>query len=179
MSEPTPAEPVPTPPTPKRRGWPWIVGIVAVLLSFGLGLGIGLSAVDESVTADSPVATAEPADDEPAPKPKSEPAPEPEFYEPTVADYVLTIKELEKQCFGSAGCNISFRVEVTTLYTETVDPNATYELTYEVQGGDDPLLNTLTLTGDQYETDESEFIGTASSDAKLTAVVTSVSKRGL
>lgn len=177
MNEPT-APPLPPQPRKSRR-WPWIVGMLA---TFVLGLGLGSVAGDSE---DDPVASPavdattesepEAAVEEEA-EPEPDPEPEPEFYEPTADDFALAIKELERQCFGSAGCNVTFRIELTSLYTGQLDPSKTYELTYEIEGGEDPLLNTLELTGEEYLTDSEERIGTASSDAELSAVVTDVSE---
>ncbi|SEF16061.1 hypothetical protein [Jiangella alba] len=94
-------------------------------------------------------------------------------------DYLLTIKVLEQSCFGSAGCNVTYRIEVTSLYLEEVDPNATYELTYEVQGGEDTRINTLQITGATYSVDEQEMVSTPSEATELVAVVTAVSRRGM
>jgi hypothetical protein len=71
---------------------------------------------------------------------------------------------------------VTFRVDLTYLGWEDLDPNVTYELTYEIQGGEDVLINTLEVTGDEYSRDESEQMGTASSDDELTAVVIDVTE---
>lgn len=97
-------------------------------------------------------------------------------YAPSVDDFELTVKTLAKECFGTAGCNATFRVELAYGGRE-LDPTTTYELTYEIHGGEDPLINTLTVTGDEYVVDEEEFIGTTSSNADLTAEVLDVSER--
>jgi hypothetical protein len=85
---------------------------------------------------------------------------------------------LTKECFGSAGCNITFRVRLA--YDDTagqLDPDKTYELTYKIRGGEDPLTNTLEITGDNYSTDQEELISTPSSSTKVTAVVTDVEEQ--
>jgi hypothetical protein len=97
------------------------------------------------------------------------------YHTPVPADFTLTVKVLEKQCFGSAGCNITFRIDLSG--GGELDPDKTYELTYEVKGGEDPLINTMTVTGKQYERQDRESIQTSSSSKKLTAVVTSVTER--
>jgi hypothetical protein len=162
---------------PGKRRWllPTLVGIGAFVLGVGVGVVGGEGETDTSppTTAANGGVTASAAAEAPSPEP---PPPPPEPYQPTAADYELTIKTLEKQCFGSAGCNVTFRIELAYVGLESPDPTSTYELTYEVQGGEDPLINTLTVTGDQYSTDESEFISTTSSDAELVAVVQDVTE---
>ncbi|MBB5786723.1 hypothetical protein [Jiangella mangrovi] len=156
----------------------------SIVGAFIVGTVVGI-AVDGG---DSDTATAAPSEKAeessgaavaPPPRPQPEPEPEPTYYEPTPEDYLLTIKVLEQTCFGSAGCNVSYRIEVTSLYLGEVDPNATYELTYEIQGGEDTRINTLEITGDRYSVDEQEMVSTPSEDTELAAVVTDVSKRGL
>ena len=167
----------PTEPQTKRR-WllPTLVGVGAFVLGVGVGVvgSEGETDTPPPATAVNGGVTASAAAEAPSPEPPPPPPPEP--YQPTPADYALTIKTLEKQCFGSAGCNVTFRIELAYVGLESPDPTSTYELTYEVQGGEDPLINTLTVTGDQYSTDESEFISTSSSDAELVAVVMDVTE---
>lgn len=92
---------------------------------------------------------------------------------PRPADFELTVKIMKKECFGSAGCNITYRI-VVGYGGPTIDPSTTYSVTYEIAGGEDTQINTFTITGDQYEVDSEELIGTKSSSAKLTARVTDV-----
>ena len=49
-------------------------------------------------------------------------------------------------------------------------------LTYTVTGAEDPLINTLEVTGDQYSTEQEERVSTPRSSSKLKATVTGVSK---
>jgi hypothetical protein len=98
------------------------------------------------------------------------------YHEPAKEDFTLTVKTLEKECFGSAGCNITFRVVLEFVNDIMLDPSKTYEITYDVKGGDEPLTNTLKLTGENYEHDDEEFISTSKSSAKLKAVITDVSE---
>jgi hypothetical protein len=101
-------------------------------------------------------------------------------YVPTADDFMLTVKILEQECFGSAGCNVRFRVELTHLggpNYEDLDAAGRYELTYEIEGGEDPYINTLEITGDEYSQDDRQRISTESSDFELTAVVLDVTDR--
>jgi hypothetical protein len=176
---PPPQPPLPSAPRNTARG---LLVALFVVGAFVVGVAVGI-AVDGADPDSATAAPSEAADETtpPAPMstPKPEPEPEPAYYEPTPEDYLLTIKVLEQSCFGSAGCNVRFRIEVTSLYIDEVDPTATYELTYEIQGGEDTRINTLEITGDRYSVDEQEMVSTPSEDTELVAVVTEVSKLGL
>lgn len=108
-----------------------------------------------------------------------EPDPEPSYHDPAVDDFTLEPKILSQECFGSAGCLVEFRVELTYIkdFGQGLDPDITYEITYELHGAEDPYINTLELTGTQYSTEESESVSTVSSDAELTIEVVSVSEQ--
>lgn len=177
-TEPTPGPHAGMYPTINRkpRRWPWIVGIVAAWF-VGMVIGAGITADVEPTAAPEPGASAVQADEpEPEPKPEPEPEPEPKYDEPAEDSFELTVKTLEKKCFGSAGCNMTFRIEVAASDpTISLDPSKTYELTYEIKGSEDPYVNTLTLEGDEYITDQEEFVGTAG-DVELKAIVTGVSE---
>jgi hypothetical protein len=94
---------------------------------------------------------------------------------PTKNDFKLKVKILRKKCFGSAGCNVTYRIDVT--YTGSgLDPSIRYEVTYEVKGGEDPNVNTFEVTGDSASVQQEESTSTKRSGDKLTAVATSVSE---
>lgn len=96
---------------------------------------------------------------------------------PEAADFKLTPKITEKHCYGSAGCNVSFEVDLA-YDGPTLDESDTWRLTYEVSGVDDgPLIGTLEVNGRRYDR-ASENAGTKSSKAKLTIKVTDVEKIG-
>jgi len=97
-----------------------------------------------------------------------------DYHTPVPADFKLDIKILSRECFGSAGCNVAFRVTLAKMGNYVLDPDREYEITYEVRGGDEVKVNTMTITGDQYSDDDEQLIGTKSSKSKLTAVIMSV-----
>lgn len=174
---PQPGQVYGQPPAPpaqpaKKKAPTWAVVVAAVILGV---CGIGTIAAIASGGTDDPgpapgqrEAPAEPAADKPDP-------PDPAFAGLDPDDIELSIKTLEKQCFGSAGCNIVFRIELAYDGPD-LDPAVTYEVTYEITGGDDPYISTLTVTGTEYSTTQEEFLGTPSSSAELTATVTDVSQ---
>jgi hypothetical protein len=104
--------------------------------------------------------------------------PGPTFYTPTADDFELEVVELEKRCFGSAGCNVTYRVEVAgAKFDEPIDPDTIYELVYELEGGDDPEIGRLSVIGDRFSTDRERRIGTPSADSELVAIPTRISER--
>lgn len=106
------------------------------------------------------------------PGPTPEPTPE-ITPTPSPSDYELRVKTLQKECFGSAGCNVSYTIRVT--YSGTPLPeDATYSVTYKVTGGEDEVINTFEINGDRATVAEEESVSTSSSGAKLRAKVTEV-----
>lgn len=97
---------------------------------------------------------------------------------PAAKDFTITPKITNKQCFGSAGCNVQFTVNLD--YTGTpVKPSSSWDVTYEAQGTEDPLTVTLRLDFDPdgkngaYQNDE-QFVQTKTKAAKITLVITSI-----
>jgi hypothetical protein len=160
---------MPAPVPPRRPGWivPVIAGLAVLLLAAaGLAGWALLSRPTTPTAAPSPTRINVVA-------PPNDPPPAVIYSTPSPSDFVLTIKTLEKKCFGSAGCLVTFRIELSYSGPK-LDPSVTYEVTYDVTGAEDPLTNTLELTGDEYSTDREQTVSTASSKAKLRATVTSV-----
>jgi hypothetical protein len=95
---------------------------------------------------------------------------------PEPSDFELTVKTLSKQCFGSAGCNVTYRIQAG--WDGTYDPDKTYEVVYEVRGDESgPQTNNFTITGDEYQVSQEEDASTRSSGVKLTARVISVEEQ--
>lgn len=94
-------------------------------------------------------------------------------------DFTIELRTTSKQCFGSAGCNVTVEPELTyTGLTEDIDPDATYEITYEIRGDDSgPVTDTLELTGGEDYTASTRFLSTASSGTKVTVKITDVITR--
>lgn len=187
-----PQQPVQPPQAPeqpkpgKRRRWvPWVAYPAVAIVGIAIGASTGGSSTPTASTAavSKPAVTvtapgkAAPTVTVTAPAPAETPAAvetEPAApAAPVKTDFKLAVKTLKKQCFGSAGCNVTFRIDVT-YSGPALDPSSDYEVTYAIKGGEDPQSNTFTVTGTQYTYDENEFIQTSKSSAKLTAVVTDV-----
>lgn len=81
---------------------------------------------------------------------------------------------LSRECFGDVVCNVEYRVSVGYGGQE-LDPDTTYEVTYEVRGPKDGAqINTIEITGTEYTVPDEELAQVASASTKLRAVVTSV-----
>ncbi len=167
---------LPVSPKPQTPSWvlPLVVGLVVVATAIG---GVAAWSLTRDATPTPLGQTTE------APTTAAEvaaPLPPPPVTRPPLAakDIVLTVKILEKTCFGSAGCNVAYVIQVE--YTGGfLEQDKIWDVTYQVDGGDDPQINTFTLTGTLtgYTTSiqRQERISTPSSSAKLTASVTTVS----
>jgi len=179
---PAPPPPYPNPAKPPKQKRQFLVTKIAIGVAAGIALFIVSLIVLVAMlmaggsTGDKQAATATPATiaSQPADTSAATEQATPAAYTPTPSDFKLTVKTLSKECFGSAGCNLTFRIGVG-YSGEPLDPSTTWEVVYEVRGGEDgPQINTLTIQGTDYQVDREEFASTSSSSKKLTARVTSV-----
>lgn len=94
---------------------------------------------------------------------------------PAAKDFKIAIKVLTKDCFGSAGCNLTYRINAVTV-PAGLDPGTTYEVSYKVTGAEDPKEGTLTISGGKFDTSSisDELAQVKSKNAKLTATATAV-----
>lgn len=97
---------------------------------------------------------------------------------PKAADIKLTAKITDKQCFGSAGCLITFKVNMAYSGPD-LSTDDTWEVTYEVTGiKDGPMIGSFDITGDTYDVNEVN-VDTTSSKKKISIKVTGVDKVGI
>jgi hypothetical protein len=164
----------------------WVVlGVIGVLFAgctaIGIAAVVATGDAPSRAVSPSPTPTWElPSVSSPAPSAdgvqETTPSREP-TYTPKPADFKLTPKILKKQCFGSAGCNITYRILVDFVGAGTLDSATAYEVTYEVRGVEDgPAVNTFTVENGQSTVDSEEFGSTPSTATKLRAVATDVSE---
>ncbi len=109
-----------------------------------------------------------------------DPAPTTEGPELKAADVKLSLKTIDKQCFGSAGCNVSVQVQAKHAggLGTFVTPD-TWLVTYEIRGGSDgPTIGSFEISDGSYDMN-TEDLSTASSGTKLTVKVVDVEKQGL
>lgn len=89
-------------------------------------------------------------------------------------NFKLGLRTRSKQCFGSAGCNVTVQVRPSYVGTQDVS-SGSWEITYEVRGGEDgPQVETMTLENGTFSFPEEQSLSTTSSSVRLEAVVTEV-----
>jgi hypothetical protein len=97
----------------------------------------------------------------------------PEEYTPVTTDFKASIAILEKKCFGSAGCNVGYRVVPEYLGLALTDAQS-FTVTYTIKGGEDLIEGNFTITGDVMEFRQKELTQTSRASAKLVIEITSV-----
>ncbi|WP_424536699.1 hypothetical protein ACOZ38_43720 [Sphaerisporangium viridialbum] len=133
----------------------------------GVGIGVAGSAGKPSTTtANAPAAGSEPASEETSAEPAAD-------YTPKPSDFSIKIKTIKQACFGSAGCNVTFRIDPTYNGPEFASDKS-FTVSYRVTGGEDPKISSFTVDGDQMHYDSQEMISTSSSSTVLKAKVTQV-----
>ncbi len=98
------------------------------------------------------------------------------FVLPSLSEFEVELVIVNKECFGSAGCNVTFQ---PVLYYDGPDipDDVEYRLVYEVRGGEDgTLVFYLDLEGTMYSWND-EHIQIARSSDELTVEVVRVLER--
>ncbi|MEV5124335.1 hypothetical protein AB0K49_16330 [Streptomyces decoyicus] len=94
---------------------------------------------------------------------------------PTFKDFVLSMKTTKKQCFGSAGCNITVEPNLSYVSATSLDPEKTLSITYEIHGDESgPVIQTMELSDRDQLTYNAVSITTASRSTKVTVKITDV-----
>lgn len=169
-----PTAPSWTPQAPPARGKEHVTRLTIATIAAGAGIviGYGLFSGGPSVR---PAASVQPmATVTKTVRPSATPTPKPIRSEPTRRDLSISIKELKRSCFGSAGCNVTFRIKPKVLTEDPFKAGTTYEVTYKMIGGTEPKTGTFTLTDGVATVDESDLLTVRSSTTKLRASVTSI-----
>ena len=99
--------------------------------------------------------------------------PEPEAdAAPKKSDFKLKVKVLDKECFGSAGCIVQFRI-IPQYSGPGLPDEGTIELSYKITGGEDPELGTIEIEcPDGSYSSEERDIDTPSSSSTVRAKIT-------
>ncbi|MFJ2008546.1 hypothetical protein [Streptomyces chartreusis] len=175
-SPPPPPQP---PATPKKsRTNLIIIGSAAAVIAAVIGTGI---VVVQSGDDSKPAATAtssDPAEHTVAPA-AEDTSPDPVYEVVGVDKFSVDLRTTRRQCFGSAGCNVTVEPEFTYLgVTEDVDPDAVYEITYEIRGDESgPVIQTAELSDQTSLNYTPSMISTASSGTKVSVKITDVTER--
>lgn len=177
--------PEPAAPVKKRLSNKVVIGAAAAIIAAIVGTGV---VVVQAVNSgdDKPAATASesstPSED-PATTVADEPDPDPEptFTTPTADDFTISLRTTSRQCFGSAGCNIT--VEPTLTYTgltDDLDPDAVYQITYEITGDESgPIVKTAELSDQTTLNYTPTSLSTKSSSTKLSVEITDITETGI
>jgi hypothetical protein len=64
----------------------------------------------------------------------SKPEPEPASYKPRKSDWKVSVKVRDKQCFGSAGCNVTVKTTPKYVGDQELPESGTIEVTYKLTG---------------------------------------------
>ncbi len=171
-----------TPPSPHRphrsvSGGKAVLLVVAALVGLcGFGSLIAVLSTDNdnkaATLADTPIVVTTAPDRGSVP---TTDAPKPTGLK--AADVKLSVKITDKQCFGSAGCNVQW--EIKAGWPEgKVTRGDSCDVTYEVRGLTDAKIGTLTIRDDdQYLSDDFALGQTKRRSDKITARVTEVECR--
>ncbi|MCX4973156.1 hypothetical protein [Streptomyces sp. NBC_00620] len=179
---PAPDFPPPLPPeapAPKKNHTnAIIIGAAAAIVATIITTGI---VVVQSTNDDSKPATtaASSVPDEDVAAPAAEES-EQTYAALTPADFTMELRTTERQCFGSAGCNIT--VEPTLSYVGAwngVDPDAVYSITYEIRGDESgPVIETAELSDETSLNYTPSLISAASASTKVSVEITDVTVQG-
>jgi hypothetical protein len=181
---PAPDSPPPLPPqapTPKKNHTNAIiigaaVAIMATIIT--TGIVVVQATKDDSKPATTTASSAEePEGDAVAPAAEES---EQTYAALTPADFTMELRTTERQCFGSAGCNVT--VEPTLSYVgewNGVDPDAVYSITYEIRGDKSgPVIETAELSDETTLNYTPTLISTVSSSKKVSVKITDVVMQG-
>lgn len=167
----------PAPPRGTRRRTVIALAAGAVVL-IGATAGITTAIVSDPKGSDVQTKASAPAVTSAAPtSPPVEETTEETLYNPYPSsdDFRIELKTTRKQCFGSAGCNVTVEPDVTYAGVLPVDPSQTISITYEIHGDKSgPIIETMELTDQDQLSYSKVSLSTPDSSTKVTAKVTDV-----
>ncbi|MEV6115965.1 hypothetical protein AB0L59_26540 [Streptomyces sp. NPDC052109] len=186
MSNTTPAPPrmpgfpppLPEPAPKKSRTNLVIIGSAAAVIAAVVATGV---AVVQSRGDDSKAsAVKSSAPSKRAATPAAEPDPTPTYTDIDAYSFTIKLHTTKRQCFGSAGCNMTVEPSLTYLGdTQDIDPNAVYEITYEIHGDESgPVIETAELSDRTTLNYTPSMISTASASTKVSVEITDVAAQG-
>lgn len=177
---PMPSTP-PNEPSPRTKKPPTnlvIIGSAVAVIAAVVttGVVVAQSRNDDAKPAATAKTNAHAEDGVPAEKPD----PEPTYITVDADSFTIGLKTTARQCFGSAGCNVTVEPHLTLLGdTEAIDPDAVYEITYEIHGDESgPVIETAELSDGTSLNYTPSMISTASSGTQVSAEITDVSVQG-
>ncbi|MDH6551675.1 hypothetical protein [Streptomyces sp. SAI-041] len=173
---PPPAFPPPGVPTPPRRLRTNAIVIGSAAAVIAAIVTTGVVAV-RSTNDDKPASVvASSVPDADVVSPVMEPDPEPTYLEVDADSFSIELRTTARQCFGSAGCNVTVEPELTFLGSSgDLDPDAVYEITYEIHGDESgPVIQTTELTNQTNLSYRPSLVSTASASTELSVEITNI-----
>ncbi|MEU4099021.1 hypothetical protein [Streptomyces sp. NPDC026673] len=153
----------------------------AAVIAAVIGTGIVVvQSGDDSKPAAAATPTATDTTDDDTVAEAAAPDPTPTYEEVTADSFSIELKTTERQCFGSAGCNVTVEPRLTYMgISSAIDPDAVYSITYEIRGDESgPVIETAELS-DQTSLSYSEsMISTPSARTKVSVKITDVTLQG-
>lgn len=162
----------PTPPAKKSRTNLVIMASAAAVIAAVIGTGIAV--MQSRGNSSTPAAASESST--PAVDTASAPSPTPSYDEVTADSFTIKLKTTSRQCFGSAGCNLTVEPDLAFLGdSSAIDPNAVYDITYEIRGDQSgPVIETAKLSDRTSLNYTPSVIQTASAGTKVSVEITDV-----
>jgi alkanesulfonate monooxygenase SsuD/methylene tetrahydromethanopterin reductase-like flavin-dependent oxidoreductase (luciferase family) len=168
----------PPPPAPKRpRNWV-VIGSAAAVIAAVIGTGVFVvNSRDDDTGAASTSASSTPTEDTVTAAAEE---PEPTYAVVDADSFTIELRTTRRQCFGSAGCNVTVEPDLTLLVdSEAIDPDAVYEITYEIRGDEDgPVIETAELSDQTSVSFSQSLVTVPSSSTKVSVKITDVAERG-
>lgn len=177
---PMPDSPPPPPPAPKkpRTNLVIIASAAAVIAAvIGTGAVLAQSGSDDGKPSTAATSSATSADVSATPAED----PEPTYGTVNEASFSIKLKTTSRQCFGSAGCNVTVEPDVTYLGDpDGIDPSATFDITYEIHGDESgPVIETAELSNRTSLHYSESMISTPSAGTEVSVEITDVTQEGL
>lgn len=176
-------QPAPEPPAPKKsRTNLVIIGAAAAVIAAIVATGVVVvQSRDDTASKPAAAASASSATNKDAATKADDPDPYPgsTYDEVNIDSFTITLKTTKRQCFGSAGCNVTVEPELAYMGAGDIDPDATYEITYEIHGDESgPVIETAELSDQTSLNYTPSLIQTVSASKKVSVEITDVALQG-
>ena len=175
---PMPDFPPPSPAPKKSRTNLIIIASAAAVIAAVIDTGVVVvhSGDDDS----KPSAATKSAGEEAVTAAADEPDPTPMYDEVDADSFTIELRTTKRQCFGSAGCNVTVEPDLTYLGDSAdIDQDAVYEITYEIHGDESgPVIETAELTDQTSLNYTPSLISTASASTQVSVKITDVAPQG-
>ncbi|MEU9271352.1 hypothetical protein AB0E04_38810 [Streptomyces sp. NPDC048251] len=173
----------PLPPLPpavpkKSRTNAIIIGSAAAVIAAVVATGIVVVQSTDDDSKPAATSTASSVPDEDVVTPAAE-EPEPAYAYLDTGDFTMNLRTTKRQCFGSAGCNVTVEPNLTYVGSGDINPDVVYEITYEIRGDESgPVIATAELSNETSLSYAPSLISTASSGTKVSVKITDVVPQG-